>query len=93
MKLVEAKPKRLFCSTCDETYNVPQQNGSLKLHQELKCPLDDFELIYFTAGAKGKSFTHLGKWSVGSSPGRRGVTSSSDKGLHPQRRLGPPPKK
>ena len=56
MKLVEAKPKRLFCSTCDETYSVPQQNGSLKLHQELKCPLDDFELIYFSAGAKGKSF-------------------------------------
>ena len=56
MKLVEAKPKRLFCSTCDETYNVPQQNGNLKLHQELKCPLDDFELIYFTAGAQGKSF-------------------------------------
>lgn len=56
MKLVEAKPKRLFCPTCDETYNVPQQNGTLKLHQELKCPLDDFELIYFTAGAKGNSF-------------------------------------
>ena len=56
MKLVEAKPKRLFCPTCDETYNVPQQNGTLKLHQELKCPLDDFELVYFTAGAKGKSF-------------------------------------
>ncbi len=56
MKLVEAKPRRLFCSTCDETYNVPQQNGSFKLHQELKCPLDEFELIYFTAGAKGKSF-------------------------------------
>lgn len=56
MKLVEAKPKRLFCSTCDETYNVPQSNGQLKLHQELKCPLDDFELVYFTAGAQGKSF-------------------------------------
>ncbi len=24
--------------------------------QELKCPLDDFEILYFTAGAKGKSF-------------------------------------
>ena len=33
MKLVEAKPKRLFCSTCDETYSVPQSNGVLKLHQ------------------------------------------------------------
>eukprot|EP00088_Acartia_fossae_P065027 TRINITY_DN80070_c0_g1_i1.p1 TRINITY_DN80070_c0_g1~~TRINITY_DN80070_c0_g1_i1.p1 ORF type:complete len:232 (+),score=38.94 TRINITY_DN80070_c0_g1_i1:43-738(+) len=54
--LGEAKPKRLFCPTCDETYNVPQQNGSIKLYQELKCPLDDFELLYFTAGAKGKSF-------------------------------------
>ena len=56
MKLVEAKPKRLYCPTCDETYNVPNQNGNIKLHQELKCPLDDFELLYFTAGAKGKSF-------------------------------------
>jgi len=56
MKLVEAKPKRLFCPTCDETYNVPQQNGNIKLYQELKCPLDEFELLYFTAGAKGKSF-------------------------------------
>ena len=56
MKLVEAKPKRLYCPTCDETYNVPQTNGSLRLHQELKCPLDDFELIYFSAGPKGNSF-------------------------------------
>ena len=56
MKLVEAKPKRLFCSTCDETYSVPQTNGVLKLHQELKCPLDDFELVYFSAGAQGKSY-------------------------------------
>jgi len=56
MKLVEAKPKRLYCPTCDETYNVPHQNGNIKLYQELKCPLDDFELLYFTAGAKGKSF-------------------------------------
>ena len=56
MKLVEAKPKRLFCSTCDETYNVPQSSGVLKLHQELKCPLDDFELVYFSAGAQGKSY-------------------------------------
>ena len=56
MKLVEAKPKRLYCPTCDETYNVPQANGTLKLHQELKCPLDDFELIYFSAGARGESY-------------------------------------
>jgi len=55
MKLIQAKPSRLYCGQCDETYNVPQ-NGNIKLHQELKCPLDDFEILYYTAGSKGRSY-------------------------------------
>ena len=54
MKYIMAKPARLYCNTCDETLALPTANGNIKLHQELKCPLDDFEILYFTAGAKGK---------------------------------------
>ena len=35
MKYIMAKPSRLFCNHCDETYSLPQ-NGNIKLHQELK---------------------------------------------------------
>lgn len=55
MKYVKAKPSRLYCKSCDETFGLPQ-NGNIKLHQELKCPLDEFEILYFSAGVKGKSF-------------------------------------
>ena len=53
MKLISAKPARLHCATCDETYSLPQ-NGNIKLYKELKCPLDEFELVLWTTGAKGK---------------------------------------
>lgn len=56
MKYVQTKPQRLHCPQCDETYNLPQ-NGTIKLFRELKCPLDDFELLCWTMGNKGKSFT------------------------------------
>ena len=54
MKLVSAKPIRLHCSHCDETYSLPQ-NGTIKLYKELKCPLDDFELVVCSTGAHGKA--------------------------------------
>jgi len=53
MKFIQAKPTRLHCSNCDETFSLPQ-GGNIKLYKELKCPLDDFELLYWTTGAKGK---------------------------------------
>uniref|UniRef100_A0A8C5ADQ4 DNA topoisomerase n=1 Tax=Gadus morhua TaxID=8049 RepID=A0A8C5ADQ4_GADMO len=55
MKYIQAKPSRLHCSHCDETYSVPQ-NGVIKLYKELRCPLDDFELVLWTSGARGKSY-------------------------------------
>lgn len=55
MKYIMAKPTRLYCQNCDETLVLPQ-TGNIKLYQELKCPLDDFELLNCSAGAKGKSF-------------------------------------
>lgn len=55
MKYIPAKPVRLYCSQCDETYSLPQ-NGNIKLFKELKCPLDEFELLSWSMGPKGKSF-------------------------------------
>ncbi|XP_077457856.1 DNA topoisomerase 3-beta-1 isoform X2 [Stigmatopora argus] len=55
MKFILAKPSRLHCSHCDETYSLPQ-NGAIKLYKELRCPLDDFELVLWTSGTRGKSY-------------------------------------
>ncbi|XP_014259776.1 DNA topoisomerase 3-beta-1 [Cimex lectularius] len=55
LKYIQAKPSRLYCPHCDETYNLPQ-NGMIRTYKELKCPLDDFELVYWLMGSKGKSF-------------------------------------
>lgn len=56
IKLVETKPVRLHCGACDETFAVPQ-NGVIREFQENRCPLDDFQLLVWSGGAKGKSFT------------------------------------
>ncbi|XP_064118388.1 DNA topoisomerase 3-beta-1-like [Macrobrachium nipponense] len=56
LKLVETKPVRLHCMTCDETFAVPQ-NGVIREFQENRCPLDDFQLLMWSGGAKGKSYT------------------------------------
>uniref|UniRef100_A0AAQ4RS33 DNA topoisomerase n=1 Tax=Gasterosteus aculeatus aculeatus TaxID=481459 RepID=A0AAQ4RS33_GASAC len=55
MKYIQAKPSRLHCSHCDETYSLPQ-NGAIKLYKELRCPLDEFELVLWTSGPRGKSY-------------------------------------
>ncbi|MGH0179868.1 UNVERIFIED_CONTAM: hypothetical protein FKN15_013983 [Acipenser sinensis] len=55
MKYIQAKPSRLHCSHCDETYSLPQ-NGAIKLYKELRCPLDEFELVLWSTGSRGKSY-------------------------------------
>ncbi|KAK9177834.1 hypothetical protein WN943_027023 [Citrus x changshan-huyou] len=56
MKYISMQPSRLYCSTCEDVYNLPQR-GTLKLYKELTCPLDNFELLIFSmAGPEGKSF-------------------------------------
>ena len=57
MKLITAKPSRLHCASCDETLNVPQ-NCNIRLYKELRCPLDDYELLYCTTGTSGKVCEH-----------------------------------
>ncbi|MCP9262060.1 DNA topoisomerase [Dirofilaria immitis] len=42
------KPQRLHCPNCQDTYSLPSaKDGLLRLHGENKCPLDDFDLIYW----------------------------------------------
>ncbi|VDK72336.1 unnamed protein product, partial [Anisakis simplex] len=39
-----------FCKRCEfeDTYSLPSgKDGVLKLHSEKKCPLDDFDLVYW----------------------------------------------
>lgn len=59
MKLVESRPQRLFCPTCQETYSVPSaKDATIRLHFERICPIDGFELLYFhtTGGKLSKGF-------------------------------------
>uniref|UniRef100_A0A1A9ZLV4 DNA topoisomerase n=1 Tax=Glossina pallidipes TaxID=7398 RepID=A0A1A9ZLV4_GLOPL len=55
MKYIQSKPARLHCSHCDETYSLPN-NGTVKFYREFKCPLDEFDLLVFSTGAKGRSY-------------------------------------
>lgn len=45
------RPARLFCPQCDEVYLLPQ-NANIKLYKEIKCPLDQFELVLVCFGKK-----------------------------------------
>ena len=56
MKYISAKPQRLYCPQCEETYSLPP-NGNIKLNKEIKCPLDDFELVLWSAGGRGKTYS------------------------------------
>lgn len=58
MKLIPSRPSRLYCSTCEEVYAMPQ-GGSIKLYKELTCPLDDFQLVLFSLGGSDGKNTPL----------------------------------
>ncbi|XP_064471514.1 DNA topoisomerase 3-beta-1-like [Ornithodoros turicata] len=55
LKLVASKPSRLHCGQCNETHAIPQ-TGNVRSFREIRCPLDDFELLQWNGGAKGKSY-------------------------------------
>ncbi|KAI3656367.1 hypothetical protein MP638_000777 [Amoeboaphelidium occidentale] len=55
MHFIALKPQRLHCRTCNETYSLPS-GGTIKLFKELKCPLDNFELVLFSTGSKGTGY-------------------------------------
>ncbi|GAU92798.1 hypothetical protein RvY_04835 [Ramazzottius varieornatus] len=52
MKLISTRPPRLYCGYCNEALQLPPQ-GNYGLHQELKCPLDGYDLIFWTTAARG----------------------------------------
>ncbi len=69
MHFIALRPQRLHCRTCNQTYSLPQ-GGNIKVSEftffetfkifkvfkELTCPLDQFELVLFSTGSKGKGF-------------------------------------
>ena len=55
MKLVETRPQRLHCTNCGETFSLPS-DGVVRIYNETKCPLDEFELVVWSGGKKGRSF-------------------------------------
>ncbi|XP_064393121.1 DNA topoisomerase 3-beta-1-like [Halichondria panicea] len=55
LKYISSRPQRLYCAQCDQTYSLPQ-GGSIKLYKEIKCPLDEFELLLFTSVNGRKSY-------------------------------------
>ena len=45
LKYISAKPQRLYCANCDETYSLPQ-GGTIKLYKvgrELDLSVFDFQ--------------------------------------------------
>ncbi|KAJ4460313.1 putative DNA topoisomerase 3-beta-1 [Paratrimastix pyriformis] len=55
MNLISTRPARLFCPTCDESYNMPGE-GTIKLYKEIRCPLDGFELVVCSRGSDQKAY-------------------------------------
>lgn len=55
MKLITTRPVRLYCPTCNMTQSLPS-NGTFRTHKEMRCPLDNFDLLYFNGGVEGKSY-------------------------------------
>lgn len=55
MKYIQTKPARLHCLQCDETYSLPG-NGTVRAYKDLRCPLDDFELLAYSSGTMGRSY-------------------------------------
>lgn len=55
IKMITARPQRLYCNTCKETFSVPQ-NGIVKLFKEIKCPIDKFEILYLQSDRNERSY-------------------------------------
>lgn len=55
MKIIVAKPQRLYCPNCKETFSVPQR-GIIKLFKEIKCPIDQFEILYLQSDRNERSY-------------------------------------
>lgn len=54
-----SKAFKIYFLSCSSQYSLPQ-NGTIKLYKELRCPIDQFELLLFSLGnsekAQGKAY-------------------------------------
>jgi DNA topoisomerase-3 len=45
LSFISKKPKRLYCRNCSQTYKLPFDADKVTSYHELRCPLDQFELV------------------------------------------------
>ena len=53
--IIRSKPTRLYCRTCELTFDLPQK-GKLTIYKGLTCPIDGFGIVYYSLGRKGHSY-------------------------------------
>ena len=63
------------------------QNGAIKLNQEQKCPLDEFELVLWSSGSKGKSYS-ICPFCYSNPPFKVRITSVSNTAMEEMRFIG-----
>uniref|UniRef100_UPI00358E7F4A DNA topoisomerase 3-beta-1 isoform X3 n=1 Tax=Myxine glutinosa TaxID=7769 RepID=UPI00358E7F4A len=68
MKYIQARPSRLHCPQCGDSYSLPP-GGSLRTYRDLSCPLDHFELVLWVGGPGGGGGASRGE-AGGASTGR-----------------------
>merc|ERR1719393_579353 len=45
LAFIAKRPMRLYCKHCDQTYSLPGDADKVTEYNQLKCPLDGFEIV------------------------------------------------
>lgn len=49
MRLIESRPRRLYCPWCDDSFPLPT-HGEIKRLSSATCPYDGFEVLMYSSG-------------------------------------------